>query len=149
MNTRLLRKIQKEILAEPLRFDMRLWLDQTSDVAPCGAAACIAGWAVLMDLQQKQGIDWREAAGKAQAKEQNTVKGFYFFDRARKLLALTDPQGRRLFFLERWPTKFIRAYHDRWDHCCKGPGRRQQAAVKMAALTVKRIDHFIATKGRE
>ena len=60
MNTRLLRKIQKHILAEPKRFDMTDWVmrgkpgslleagEQEIEVPKCGTVACIGGWACLL-----------------------------------------------------------------------------------------------------
>ena len=56
LNVRLLRRIQRHILAEPKRLDMRSWLimyskqqaTENSSIPRCGTVACIAGWAVAL-----------------------------------------------------------------------------------------------------
>lgn len=135
MNVKLLRKIQKHILAEPLRFNMRWWKWQGIElerkvaegvhpaVPPCGTVACIAGWAQELEAPKSR---------------RNTAS------HATILLGLTFDQSMRLFTLPshdplpgEWPKKFARAYLS-----ARTPRGRASAAVR-------RIDHFIATKGRE
>jgi hypothetical protein len=53
MNIKLLKQIIKEIQAEPLRFDIFEWSNTCDKIAPCGSTACIAGWAVAIDLRSK------------------------------------------------------------------------------------------------
>jgi hypothetical protein len=55
MNVKLLRRIQKHILAEPKRLDMGNFIVRKSDglgslvrFPKCGTVGCIAGWAVTL-----------------------------------------------------------------------------------------------------
>jgi hypothetical protein len=134
MNVKLLTKIQKHILAEPRRLDMDVvlikGLDPASwrDVPPCGTVGCIGGWAYILSRKRPQlkqyGID-------------HLVLG-------RHELKITAIEADRLFdtvyddsILNAWPKKYIEAYLK-----AKSPAGRARAAVR-------RIDHFIATKGAE
>lgn len=74
-NVKLLRKIQKHILKEPRRFFMDWYIARKSQLredtfasdngtrqefAPCGTAACIAGWACL--LSGNEALDFHRTA---------------------------------------------------------------------------------------
>jgi hypothetical protein len=141
INVKLLRRIQKHILAEPRRYNQNATIikaepgakvrpDRGEDVnivPACGTVACIGGWADILG-----------AARGAKIRE-------FSFDRARKLLGLDEDQGIRLFdyitdetrpWLT-WPDQFTDAYL-----AAKTPRGRARVAVR-------RIDHFIATKGVE
>lgn len=131
MNVKKLRKLQRWILAEPLRFDMRHWVNR--DLAkerhtPCGTVGCLAGMAVHMEGRDPYEAQWRVQ------------------DEAEEILGLDRETSNRLFFTEsmhplrkaeKWPPKFDRAYAK-----AKTPRGRARVAVR-------RIDHFIATKGAE
>ena len=135
MNVKLLRKIQKHILAEPRRLAMCDWIQrgkpgqeltfQDGSVigqtyAECGTAACIAGWAVIL-------------SSKRTPKDSDTV-----LDRAIKILGITEYQSDSLFLRSLgWPQKFSQAYL-----AAKTPSGKARVAVR-------RIDHFIKTKGAE
>lgn len=57
---------------------------------------------------------------------------------ATNLLGLTMPESDRLFELTYWPDKFLKDYEDNIDD-----------KQYLAKITAERIDHFIATEGRE
>ena len=131
MNTRLLRRVQRQILAEPKRLDMLKLLMRGreavkcygKDMLPlCGTVGCIAGWTVELGKGHR-------------AKASITA--------AAKLLRLTDEQANRLFFFafhcsrSYWPANFEAAY----DTATTDEARAQ--------ITSDRIDHFIRTKGAE
>lgn len=139
MNVELLRQIQQHILEEPKRLVMgafvqrkRLESDSAHEYAhtpafatqpfpACGTAACIAGWACLLS----DGMDAVVSA-----------------DRAQKLLQLKGEWGfggevNRLFEPVAWP----QPYHDDYFKA-----ETPELRVKVA---LGRIDHFIATEGRE
>src|SRR5689334_3520416 len=101
MNVRLLRKIQKHILAVPQRFDMTVWASdgltpgmeriydpwgagvEIKDTVPeCGTVCCIGGWAETLT-----GTDDADAA-----------------------LGLRWDQSERLFYCSQWPPSFKRRY---------------------------------------
>lgn len=122
MNVKLLRKIQKHILAEPKSYDQNAIISET-----CGTIACIGGWAFLL-------------GGGVRTPSVNELSD------ARDFLGINREQGDRLFEyvttsrLESsmaWPAKFIRQYL-----AAKTPRGRANAAVR-------RIDHFIKTNGAE
>lgn len=98
MNKELLLKIKEHILAEPKRLIMddvafrgrpgeRVYDGGISfEIADCGTAACIAGWACLLS-DERPSLWYGE-----------------------RLLRLNYPEKHYLFFASSWPTKF---YH-RW-----------------------------------
>ena len=99
MNIPLLRRIKKHILAEPKRLKMFSWIVHRSDrmatittddgerpFAKCGTAACIAGWACLLEGQEPQLS--------------------YVADEARTLLGLNNAQAEVLFSPLCWPRRF-------------------------------------------
>lgn len=137
MNTKLLRKVQKHILAEPRRLDMNV-LGYTLDVIektdpPCGTVGCIAGWAALLQNEK-----WFELSNAEK-------EGLMDWTEGETALKLTTEEAHRLFIepkyaeteIHAWPLKFATRY-------LKAKTPRQRAKV-----TSDRIDHFIKTKGRE
>jgi hypothetical protein len=142
MNVKLLRRIQKHILAEPKRFRMLDWIEKQTATDPtyiaddservsfpkCGTVACIGGWAVLLSKKKPSRTHY---------------EGF----RAAKLLGLNRPHGHldrvrstdseRLFFTEAWPIDFSMKFN------------RAKTPEDRARIAAKRIDHFIKTKGAE
>jgi hypothetical protein len=142
MNVKLLRTIQRHILAEPKRFRMLDWIEKQTPTDPtyiaddservsfpkCGTVACIGGWAVLL------------------SKKKPSETGYEGY-RAAKILGLNRPTGiidraasvdsERLFFTDVWPIDFAVKFR-----LAKTPEGR-------ARIAAKRIDHFIATKGAE
>ena len=140
MNVKLLREVEKRILAEPRRFDMMTFGDKLDKEAiealgeeapPCGTVACIAGH-----------VDWMThprlfAASVALGDYDDSI-----VERAAKELGLgfepsQDTNAGRLFFDNEWPEKFQAALAE-----AKTPLQRAEVAVK-------RIEHFIKTNGKE
>lgn len=136
MNVRLLRKVKRHILDEPRRYDQNGILSTGLEpstiyrqgerqwrVPSCGTVACIGGWAFIL------------APG--------TKPPEMDFDFAQNALGLTGKQRDRLFAaasdlnIGYWPEKFVRAYQS-----AKSPAAR-------ASVAAERIEHFIATKGKE
>lgn len=144
MNVKLLRKIQKHILAEPKRYEQNVTITygipgeeivadesnpepellKAGGFAPCGTAACIGGWGQLLGMKRpSKTFNWEQA---------------------RRALGLDHSQAAKLFAysfetdeIHSWPEKFRLAY-------AKAKTQRQKARV-----AVRRIDHFIATEGAE
>lgn len=88
----------------------------------CQTTRCIGGWAQHLAGDRAYRQVFRDDAGYALPGQRE--------------LGLTDHEAARLFYIEEWPMYFS-AY--------SGTGHRSTTA-KNAAL---RIDHFIATEGRE
>lgn len=132
LNVRLLRRVKRHILEEPRRLLMaqvavRKLGDNDvialSDVpnqrfAPCGTAACIAGWALILSNKPAK-------------------NGFPYLRKAAKLLGVRitnfGGNGRKLFFTYEWPRKF-----DDKFAVAKTAAARAKAAAE-------RIEHFIKT----
>jgi hypothetical protein len=92
----------------------------------CGTAHCIAGWACLLrDIPIVEGDFTTE-----------TVSGEYPGLVASKLLDLRGRAADKLFYTFGWPSRFRAPY--------LGATRRERAEI-----AAERIDHFIATDGRE
>lgn len=141
MNVELLRKIQKHILAEPLRYNQNATIargdpggevcmdvgDVEVQKAPtCGTIGCLAGWAHLLSIP-----------------ENKRVNAKFSYAKARAALGLTLQEAQRLFSYVYsyspgvWPERFVAAY------------RNAKTARQRARVAVQRIDHFIKTKGAE
>lgn len=132
MNIKLLRRIQKKILAEPRQFQMaRLFAEtiyrksgkKSPSIPNCGTAACIAGWAVCF--------------GKRKNPRACENGGAWLGDSvyAREMIELTESQKERLFFSHNWPLKFQKI--------------EDAGTVAFARQAAKRIDFFIKTNGTD
>ena len=136
---RLLRKIQKELIAAPARFHMRYGIISSDQVSMlekpvCGTACCIAGtgYVVATGLNlfdhKNQTRDWSEILDGA------SEVGVDF----------RKPVYSKLFYMKimhdtthGWPEFYEQAYYD------------AKTALQRACVGVARIEHFIATDGRE
>lgn len=131
LNVKLLRRIQKHILEEPKRLQMRyLFLRQRNsrtfcaDVsgqpfAPCGTAACIAGWAMLLSGIRPYDID-------AGTDNQNDAAI------AERLLGLPEDFWPRLFVESSWPKPFRAGYRT-----AKSPKQRAKVAAARIDCLIK------------
>jgi hypothetical protein len=150
MNVELLRKVVEYAEAEPRRSDMAEWYIDVSHMTknprintpPCGAVACLSGTACILS----------GAAPKSEVSIQNGIEVASYdepdegwFNAGRDALGLTSEQASRLFFLSDalaarkcWPKSFAEAY---W--MC---GNKPDEKVKVLR---ERVEHFIATEGRE
>jgi len=148
MNVEMLRKVKKEILKAPARFNMDFfgdsldWAIESQDEEKpsnvlgrpaCKTQACIAGEACLV-------------AGKAEfvpgggLRTLESVGGFA--ETAQEILGLGTAQAQRLFYMKDsgafgWPRRFEKEYIK---------ARTPRARVLVAA---RRIEHFIKTNGKE
>ena len=142
MNVKLLREVEKRILAEPRRFDMMTFGTKLNkrtiralgkQAPPCGTVACIAGH---VDWMTHPRLFAASVAIDRFARDDSIV------ERAAKELGLgfelsQDTYAGRLFFDNEWPEKFQAALAE-----AKTPLQRAEVAVK-------RIEHFIKTNGKE
>lgn len=138
MNTRLLRRIQKHILKYPDAFVMEYFVENRDKETktPCGTAACIGGWACIME-QKKLSPRLRQRLLNNISKPEDYWIGkdydFNYFYHARRFLGISERQAESLFELGGWPEKFnIRYYGAKTN---KG----------LARVAVQRIEHFINT----
>lgn len=142
MNVKLLREVEKRILAEPRRFDMMTFGDKLDKEAiealgeeapPCGTVACIAGH-----------VDWmtHPRLFAASVAIDRFARDDSIAERAAKELGLgfelsQDTYAGRLFFDDEWPKKFQAAFS------------KAKTPLQRAKVAVKRIEHFIKTNGKE
>jgi len=129
MNVELLRRITTHILEDPrrcimasyyVRKDENVPSFKSYDFPPCGTAACIAGWAVLL---------FGGDPNLSQVREQ-----------ARRNLGLTVDEGETLFEVAAWPERFqhMLPLATRGSYYDEGtPG--------FARVVVLRIEHLITT----
>lgn len=126
---RLLHKTQKFLIEEPRRFDMKEGLVEAANMStileepPCGTACCIAGagYAIAHNLVLN-----------------HTVIGFgkiyTFFS---STFHLSDTTLDRLFYMDNWSVFYQKMY------------KEAKTPLERACVGVARIEHFIATDGRE
>jgi hypothetical protein len=134
MNIEGLEKTKAAILAKPVNFDMSTFFDHRSEQAletECGTTACIAGFAITV----LQGFETVE-----RARLHDRLQASLTASRAANLLGLTYEQSGRLFDEGEWPTKF----YDDYIHAVE-----TDDYTGMARTAAARIDHFIATEGKE
>lgn len=142
MNVQLLNRIMAAIDEEPLRLEMGAWaltqkLRANSDwlnyeplgVPPCGTAACIYGWGVLLDVPPEQRI---LALDRVQ-EEGDTV-------RAASMFHVAHDAATRLTILGYWPERFQTPYR---------VARINGDARLAANVAIERIKFFIETDGTD
>jgi hypothetical protein len=122
---------------------MRLWADSEAfeiplaeNDPPCGTAACIAGYAVILTKAKPK--SWK--AGPWKKAVDYVVEEFgdeWIGNVAEEVLDLSRDQADRLFDPNRWPVKFYRSYCD------------ASTPEGMAQAAIRRIEHFIKTEGIE
>lgn len=122
MNTELLLKVKAHILEEPLRLDMGDWI-HSSDTAPCGTEACIAGWACILASPEE-----KIASAFNRADIQSS---------ATRLLDITKNQSAALFFTDAWPESFAAYNEQNWG------------SPEAARIAAERIDAFILANGND
>ena len=138
-----LRKLEKYILAEPRRFNMRAWVEGHATSVfrrqkpPCGIVGCLGGNAIVMEGHDLTYDDSRRVLIDGRMTSVEPM--------ARRILGLDLDQADRLFYVHSmqpaakyaWPEKFDKAY------------RKAGSMKARARVAVARIEHFIATGGDE
>lgn len=129
MNVDLLREIAEVIMSKPNHFNMNSW--------HCDTQHCIGGWAQVL-------------SNAPQTKDPEAMANLLGIEFVREtdrdivdegdIHAAEGCQAGRLFYQENWPEEFIVCGD---DDCPDHPYRSDAEAA------AHRIDHFIATKGRE
>lgn len=122
MNVKLLRKIAKVIQERPREFDMR-WLHVKNNAL---------GWdePAEMDCGTAHCICGWAAVIKNNPNLQNNVIGYEAF-------GILPAQANRLFFVGGWPSALRERY------------KKAKLDRTRARIAAARIEHFIATEGRE
>jgi hypothetical protein len=130
MNVRLLRKIQKHILTEPRRLIMRIFVAHAETYGPTYEGD--SGHAVRFPTCKTAACisGWACLLTK-----QKRIKAYWA--RGRRILDLSEGQAIRLFIDTQWPQPFSDQY-----------GNATTPRMR-ARIAVRRIDHFIKTKGAE
>jgi hypothetical protein len=124
MNTKLLRRVQRQILKEPKQFQMLSLFTESIDkvhIPNCGTAASIAGWVGCLFKNRKPS---------------KAPRNFDAIE-ARIILGLDLRGANKLFFFCNWPEKFRK-------HALKKEG-----TVEFAKQAARRIEHFIKTNGTD
>ena len=126
LNVRLLRRIQKQILAEPRQFFMSWWFTSDPDdvmskkIPNCGTAACIGGWAVALSKKMKP-------------ERARIFHGGGIGPLATSLIGLDPAFADRLFVASWWPMQF----RSKW--------RVASTPLARAKVAAARIEHLIKT----
>lgn len=129
LNVALLRRVQRWIKKEPLRFRMGWWFSKErlkrQPNPPCNTTACIAGTALLL------------SGAKRISKQGSDVS-----IRAAKVLGLTKYEAHQLFTLSEWPTQFKNEYIEDGTPYWENPLTLREVK-KNAKVALNRIEHFI------
>lgn len=128
MNIDLLTRVRDHILERPRRFTMGHWIQRKTEhtrryvgddgrlerFAPCGTAACIAGWACVLEND-------------ADTRFHNLSSS----KRGRELLGLNAGQATELFFVSDWPRHYRQAF------------LKSRGMAERALIASRRINAFI------
>lgn len=140
MNTKLLLKVRGAILAEPEKFRMEWWF-QEEPKSPCGTSACIAGHVLAISRNWKtlkRGVKFYKQSEHPDYDKENEITDEIRSIAVRELgLSDYDHNIDNLFVSTVWPYEFRDRYHN------------ARTAKQRAKVAADRIDHFIATEGRE
>jgi len=136
MNKPLLKQIIEQVGRNPGRLDMRDYVSARAD-SRCGSTACIAGWAVCLDMMNRDKRLSFDKVSKELCDKWGNINWDY---EAGKLLRIDERQGVRLFRLERWPEPF------RDDYSMAECGADREG---MARAAISRIRHFMRTGGAD
>ena len=141
MNIDRLLRVKQRIVAEPDGFDMDEY------VSSCGTACCIGGHAAidagLITLRTTPRADMPGLSYELTPTGALSVGGMVFGSGVNGVgvfadaLDLLPSEANRLFFTANWPKGFRLPFDQ-----AKTPAAR-------AAIAARRIDHFLATEGRE
>lgn len=140
MKTRLLRKIQAHLAEEPKRYVQDYehitsteTLERVSlnGAPPCGTMACIGGWACVLSGDSSPSYHTMRKAQEYLGLDPEQA------DRLFSGVSVSEGDIRIVYSGTRWPKKFASAY-------AKAKTQRGRVAV-----AIRRIDHFIATRGRD
>lgn len=120
--------------------DLRDFLNDAKVIPACNVVGCLAGWTVTLTKTDEKSdvplIDQLEDEGYLMIHDgEHTwteVK-----EAASEILGLNEDEANRLFEPHMWPTDF------KYELETLKPG-----TTKYAKLVVKRVQHFIKTKGR-
>lgn len=121
-NVKLLRRVQKKILAQPKGFDMSGYEMDTA----CGTERCIAGWAIALNHKIGDSIYSLPSMLRSVPLEV-----------ASKDLGLSDRESSVLFYYHLWPDKFREPYRK---------AEKAHSHPRMALWASRMIDWFIAQK---
>lgn len=134
---RLLRKVQKFLLEEPRRFDMREGITQAHSLVtileqpPCGTACCIAGAMYAIDKKlnlNSTKVGWFEIS-------MHIINLGLERDFSKKLFYVSGVHDDVIPGVNGWPEDFAVLY------------RNAKTAYERALIGVARIERFIATDG--
>lgn len=135
MNVKLLKRVRDRIAARPRQFVMCQLFDTETEshtkVSHCGTAACIAGWAFTLSRKLRP----KDARPMAEEDDPSGyVRGWV---EAEGVLMLTSAEAHRLFLSDHWPQPFQKHFNN------------ASSPIEHAKIAVRRINHFIKTKGEE
>lgn len=132
MDIKLLKRVRDRIAARPRQFVMRrLFDDRTeSDHKPshCGTACCILGWGIVLQDSEK-----RSPKEFAQLFELHELSYFS----TRNVFGISWAEGDKLVWADNWPEPFRTQFS------------KAKTDAQHARIAVRRINHFIKTKGKE
>lgn len=127
MNVELLEKVKEAILEEPLRIDMNTWANEDKSV-PCGTVGCIYGWGQAITTKLRGKELWEQIKRKFATITATLDNPF----------DISTVQASRLYYEYNWPSEYRDKLLD-----------FEPQTPEYAQVVADRIDHFIATEGRE
>jgi hypothetical protein len=137
LNEKLLRRVQRQILAYPRMFHMWAWLvklGRKTKTQPCGTVGCIAGWTVEL-ASRKAYLEAAKASGLHTSMINVKKRTKWVEDIAAHLLGLTRYEAKKLFFPESWPAE---------QYCMVArTAYKDGSTVKQAKAAAQYIDQFI------
>lgn len=138
VNIELLKQVRDKIATTPEAYDQRVFARKSS-AAPCGTAACIAGWACVLsgEMDTAELMRREQAIGTVYESIRETAKRVLCLDENEADTLFTEtPEGEPDYDEERgngWPEPFCGEWAD--------SGRRDRPSIAIAYL-----NHIIETR---
>jgi hypothetical protein len=113
------------------------------EIPNCGTAACIAGWAeTLMKFDTR-----KKSKKRARPSEMESISSVLLAEK----LGFDVYMNNRLFYVRSWPQQFQSKIPSASKTNCVDIGRRFDSLPPeiRAKIAAERIDHFLATDGKE
>lgn len=146
---RAVRRAKREIEENNSGFNMAIWAKRLYKTeaarrrgeAPCGTVCCLAGFSLpTKRIHKLLSLDPKDRGGVIEAE-------------AISILDLSGEQAYRLFHTGGWPLQFYDAYYSASgapaSHARPCTKKRMKAELAKWQVLKDRVEHFIATNGRE
>ena len=77
MNMELFKRVRRNMLEEPRRVNLLVYLNTNSNIAPCGAEGCVAGWICALGAPSVRVKDYPDEAAELLNVPERITRGLF------------------------------------------------------------------------